>query len=108
MSEWQDHLDMQKSDAPCDHCRQLVAAERAARVAAEGALAALRERIEAAANIYAVSSDQERIYGHRHTKIGRNDIAGEAYKRSDADALAARTLRALLDSPDAGAKGEAR
>ena len=28
MGEWQDHLDMQKSDVPCEHCRPLVVAER--------------------------------------------------------------------------------
>jgi hypothetical protein len=76
--------------------------------AAEVALAALRERIEAAASSYAASRMRERAYALEQLRIGRNDLATEACRRGDADAAAARTIRALLDSPDAGAKGEVR
>ena len=74
--------------AACIFAEHEAALERAARVAAEGALAALRERITALAGEY----EEDAVLPTLGTLWGR--VAAE--------------IRALLDSPDAGAKGEVR
>jgi hypothetical protein len=83
-----------------DSAEAALATERAARVAAEGALRDLQLRIqERALSLEGRTIQQEEI----PYEDGGPDFATAAHLR-----FAARTLRALLDSPDAGAKGEVR